>query len=805
MEDRLVLGLTDAKEANAPRRKFDVEEKGARLNIFGAFPLFIASIVALVREMFIDDEPLRPSPEGSPFPDRFMPSPDAGTPPFDDAPVPGAGAIGRMVAQSDAFAPAPMGPLKLGSLSFQRGRFTDVGATRRRPTDIDTANDNRGIDGHSGDDIGSRHVPTPSFDPPSFRGPVAPPSGGGTDPDSEIELPEIELPDGGTPTPPGRANRRPILSGPVQLNDGMVNVGIVITMAELLDGASDPDGDALLVRFLKASSGQLQRVGVERWLFTPDAGDSGEVTFTYQISDGTELVTQTASLDIKRPQGATIEGTEGDDLIVGTPLDDAIDAKGGDDIVYGRESRDVIIGGSGNDRLIGGAGDDVLWGNAGDDILFGGLGDDTLFGEDGNDTLHGEDGNDILIAAAGDDHLFGGAGNDHLDGGTGADRLQGDAGADVLDGGEGDDTMSGGDGDDRMLGSAGADTMTGDAGADVMSGGDGDDDLDGGDGNDVVSGDAGDDRIAGGAGNDRQDGGDGDDTLLGEAGADEQDGGDGDDHMSGGDGDDRMDGSAGTDAMTGDAGNDVMSGGEGDDDLDGGAGSDTLTGDAGDDTLSGGEGDDILVDGAGIDRLDGGAGDDILAIEVDGDEDMAVGGAGIDTIDLSKVVFDADIDLPDGWVVIGGRHEARLFEIENVRGGSGNDRLVADDHVNILVGGAGNDIFVFRSLDALQNKGGPRDHILDFQPGDRIDLSHVKGEDDFGAQKLFFAGAASASAAEIGALTVEHRFVVDAEITVVKGDLGPDDGSDFEIVLEGRHVLTEQDFILAARQYDQNS
>jgi Ca2+-binding RTX toxin-like protein len=51
--------------------------------------------------------------------------------------------------------------------------------------------------------------------------------------------------------------------------------------------------------------------------------------------------------------------------------------------------------------LDGGDGDDVLVGGDGDDVLFGGPGDDVLVGGPGNDTIDGGDGDDIIIDAFG--------------------------------------------------------------------------------------------------------------------------------------------------------------------------------------------------------------------------------------------------------------------------------------------------------------------------------------------------------------------------------------------------------------------
>ncbi|NDV86812.1 hypothetical protein GTW51_08860, partial [Aurantimonas aggregata] len=310
-----------------------------------------------------------------------------------------------------------------------------------------------------------------------------------------------------------------------------------------------------------------------------------------------------------------------------------------------------------------------------------------------------------------------------------------------------------------------------------------------------LHGDEGDDTILAAAGND---------TVHGGAGADTIDGGEGDDVLHGDDGDDTIVAAAGNDTVHGGAGDDAIDGGDGDDVLYGDEGGDTLDGGEGDDHLIGGAGNDVLLDGIGVDILEGGDGEDCVILIADGEVDAVHGGAGTDTLDLSQVVFDATVDLPDGWVTINGTEEARIFEIENIRGGRGNDRLIADDEVNIMVGGAGNDIFVFRSLDALTNEGGPRDHIQDFSVGDRIDLSRLgKSLDDFAAQKLFFAGAATSTTAEIGAVTYRHQFIADdageREITVVAGYLDEDPEAEFELVVHGHHDLTANDFILAGR------
>jgi Ca2+-binding RTX toxin-like protein len=79
-----------------------------------------------------------------------------------------------------------------------------------------------------------------------------------------------------------------------------------------------------------------------------------------------------------------------------------------------------------------------------EDTIEGGDGDDLLVGSWGNDTLRGGDGNDVLVGSKGDDALRGGAGEDSVFGGDGNDRFYADMdGADdKYVGGEGVDTIA---------------------------------------------------------------------------------------------------------------------------------------------------------------------------------------------------------------------------------------------------------------------------------------------------------------------------------------------------------------------------
>jgi Ca2+-binding RTX toxin-like protein len=89
-----------------------------------------------------------------------------------------------------------------------------------------------------------------------------------------------------------------------------------------------------------------------------------------------------------------------------------VNGLGGDDVIdaSGVAAGSILLtldGGDGDDVLIGGAGDDVLLGGAGDDVLLGGLGNDTLDGGPGDNIVLQSFGADIVTSAttAGNDWL----------------------------------------------------------------------------------------------------------------------------------------------------------------------------------------------------------------------------------------------------------------------------------------------------------------------------------------------------------------------------------------------------------------
>lgn len=315
-------------------------------------------------------------------------------------------------------------------------------------------------------------------------------------------------------------NKAPVISGPVRLNSLQVNQTMVIAAAVLLANVTDDDGDTLSILNLTASSGKLVQKGPDSWEFTPAVNDTSEVTFSYDVTDGAELIPQTASLDLL----PKLVGSDGPDTLVGTQTGDIVLAHDGDDIAFGRDGNDTIYGHGGNDRLLadngddivfGGDGDDVLFGGDGDDVIFGGSGDDLLYGGEGNDTLFGDEGNDILLGQEGQDHFFASVndGDDQIYGGTGSDTYnlsdtQADASVD-LSAGIASSAETGTDflaSIENVVGGDGNDTFIGNAENNVLQGGAGDDSIDGGQGDDHFFTTLYD-------GNDSYDGGEGTDTL----------------------------------------------------------------------------------------------------------------------------------------------------------------------------------------------------------------------------------------------------------------------------------------------------
>jgi hypothetical protein len=141
-----------------------------------------------------------------------------------------------------------------------------------------------------------------------------------------------------------------------------------------------------------------------------------------------------------------------------------------------------------------------------------------------------------------------------------------------------------------------------------------------------------------------------------------------------------------------------------------------------DDTLSGNSEDNVFRGGAGNDTI--------------------TGGAGSDTLDESNVSLDLTIDLRQTTAQNTGLGMDTLFQMENVRTGSGNDQITANSSSNLLDGGLGNDTYRFAD-------GWGMDTVFDLGGEDVIDYSLAAGDLAFnldastvtsGASTLSFSG-----------------------------------------------------------------
>ncbi|MFO1072646.1 MAG: Calx-beta domain-containing protein [Geminicoccaceae bacterium] len=143
----------------------------------------------------------------------------------------------------------------------------------------------------------------------------------------------------------------------------------------------------------------------------------------------------------------------------------------------------------------------------------------------------------------------------------------------------------------------------------------------------------------------------------------------------------------------------------------------TLYGTAGADVIQGLGGDDRLYGYGGDDRLEGGSGNDI--IEPGFGNDTVYGGIGTDKVSYYNDAGTAGlvIDLRTD-IATRGAETDRLYDVEDIDGGRGNDTIDGDDGANYLSGADGNDVVrAWGGNDTL--RGGIGDDVL--EPGAGVD------------------------------------------------------------------------------------
>ncbi|WP_052720733.1 calcium-binding protein [Actinoplanes rectilineatus] len=189
--------------------------------------------------------------------------------------------------------------------------------------------------------------------------------------------------------------------------------------------------------------------------------------------------------------------------------------------------------------------------------------------------------------------------------------------------------------------------------------------------------------------------GDGNDTLVNKSGQYLRAyGGTGRDKLTGGSSRDWLYGESGNDVLYGQGAADELHGGTGADQLHGGTHMDLLYGESGDDVLWGGRDDDQMFGGTGADEFHGESGR-------------------FDTVryDDRTVPVIVSIGGRKGDDGAKGEHDTVHTDVEDIRGGTGDDRLTGGTASDHLYGGDGDDII----------RGGDNDDGLIGGPGrDRI-------------------------------------------------------------------------------------
>jgi Ca2+-binding RTX toxin-like protein len=445
-------------------------------------------------------------------------------------------------------------------------------------------------------------------------------------------------------------NDAPVLThNQATLADATVDTAYTVTLAQLIQGYTDADGDSLNITTLAADHGAVIDHQNGTYTITPAANYTGTVILSYIVTDGNGGNTS-GTLDFSLPTSATITYT-------GDEADNVLTGSAGNDVLNGLGGNDTLIGGSGNDTLNGGAGVDQMQGGAGNDTYMVDNADDTVIEElDGgidtvqvniamqtwqpSNTVYTLGANvengiiaapteppPIIVTATGATttagSLYGNALNNTLHGATIlTNYLYGNAGNDSLYGGNYQDMLVGGDGDDYIDGGAGSDNIayhtastgvtvnlsitgaqnTVGAGIDTLLNVE---NILGSSYNDHLTGNAANNRFQSMGGNDVIDGGVGAFDLIEFTNVfaavnvnmtgwtiqstDMQRIGiitlSNIEGVSGSIYNDTLTGSSGADYLNGYAGSDIVNGGDGDDYLAGGSSADTLTGGEGKDTF----------------------------------------------------------------------------------------------------------------------------------------------------------------------------------------------------------------------------
>ncbi len=257
---------------------------------------------------------------------------------------------------------------------------------------------------------------------------------------------------------------------PVAKNDFFLSAAgrtLFIDPPGVLANDTDPQGDVLKARPQTNPAHGTLSLALDGGLsYTANPGFVGEDSFTYKAEDGSNHVSETATVTITVPAptsnnvpsvGATKGGTLGSDGLSGTFQLGVFDFEtAAANLVLTATSSNtaivpnanLVLGGTGTFRTLaikavsgatgtavvtvkitdgGGASSmfriTVKVGTANAETITGSEGSDLLLGLGAGDTLLGNNGNDLLSGGAGNDTMTGGAGTDSFRGGAGTNTV----------------------------------------------------------------------------------------------------------------------------------------------------------------------------------------------------------------------------------------------------------------------------------------------------------------------------------------------------------------------------------------------
>jgi len=351
---------------------------------------------------------------------------------------------------------------------------------------------------------------------------------------------------------------------PATLGNGTEDTAYTVYASDLLQGWTDPDtSDTLGVTDLACDHGSITDNGDGSYTVTLDDNYNGAITFSYNVTDGTDSVPATlgATIDAVDDAGSISGDTTGsvteDDATntasgalsvsdvdgpagfvtqtdtAGTYGTFSVDADGnwtyslnnGDPDTNGLNdsdhptetftvtandgaTQDVVITINGHTDGGGGGGGGGGGPTYTSPTVYTGTGDPNDY--------------DSLTGGAADNTtpIQGSSSNDTITGGGADQNIDGKNGNDTIYGGAGDDTISGSNGNDSLYGQVGGDTINGNNDNDTIYGGSGNDHIDAGNGIDTIYGGSNNDTITGNGDADTIIGGYGADLLTGAGGAD---------------------------------------------------------------------------------------------------------------------------------------------------------------------------------------------------------------------------------------------------------------------------------------------